>query len=180
MKNLIVGKVYTIHSYKHDGSIHRSWDDTILLESNKDFLVFANCNTKVINSEGKIWYTREPAILYYYKDKWFNIIGQLKEDGLYYYCNIATPTVLEGKYIKYIDYDLDLRVFPDGKYKILDEQEYAYHKKLMNYPEEIDTIVHSELNDLIELVKNKQGPFNPGNVEKYYQKYLEIIDKSKA
>lgn len=180
MKNLEVGKTYIIHSYKHDGNIHRSWDETILLESNKDFLVFANSKSRVINSEGKVWYTKEPAILYYYKDKWFNIIGQLKEDGLYYYCNIATPTVLEGKYIKYIDYDLDLRVFPDGKYKILDEGEYEYHRKLMNYSDEIDVIVHSELNDLIELVDNKQGPFNPGNVEKYYQKYLEIIDKNKA
>ncbi len=180
MKNLEVGKKYAIHSYKHDGSAHRSWDEAILLESNKEYLVFANSRARVVNSEGKVWYTKEPAILYYYKDKWFNIIAQIKEDGIYYYCNIATPTIIEGKYIKYIDYDLDLRVFPDGSYKVLDEQEYKYHKKKMNYQEEIDVIVRSELNDLIELVKNKFGPFNNENVEKYYKKYLEILDKNKA
>lgn len=175
MRNVEIGKKYIIHSYKHDGTAHRSWDESILLESNKDFLVLANSKARVVDAEGKIWYTTEPAIIYFYKDKWFNVIAQIKEKGLYFYCNIATPTIIEGKYIKYIDYDLDLRVFPDGTHKILDENEYAQHKEQMQYSNDIDIIVHSELDCLIELVKNKQGPFEPGNVEKYYKKYLEII-----
>ena len=47
------------------------------------------------------------------KDRWFNIIGQLKDYGIYFYCNIATPYIIDEKVIKYIDYDLDLRVFPN-------------------------------------------------------------------
>ena len=34
-------------------------------------------------------------------------------------------------------------------YKILDKSEYEYHKKIMNYPDEIDKIVKYELNRLI-------------------------------
>lgn len=44
----------------------------------------------------------------FFKDRWFNIIGQLKDYGIYFYCNIATPTLIDNKVIKYIDYDLDL------------------------------------------------------------------------
>jgi protein associated with RNAse G/E len=89
--------------------------------------------TKVIESDGRCWRTKEPAIMYFYKNSWYNVIGQLKKNGIYYYCNIASPYVIDGNTIKYIDYDLDLRVFPNGSYKILDKGEYKYHSKLMNY-----------------------------------------------
>ena len=44
---------------------------------------------------------------------------------------------------------LDLRVYPDGGYKILDTNEYNYHKKKMKYPDTIDKIVKKKgiLND---------------------------------
>ncbi|MEG2620546.1 MAG: DUF402 domain-containing protein [Bacilli bacterium] len=175
MKNMKIGDNYTIHCYKHDGTIHRSWDEAILLDVNKDYLVFGNSKAKVNNCDGRIWYTKEPAIIYYYKDKWYNVITQFKEKGIYYYCNIATPTILEGKYIKYIDYDLDLRVFPDDSYKILDESEYEYHRKKMNYPDEVDFIVKKELKNLIAAYEKKDGPFNKDEDKKYYDKYMLII-----
>ena len=175
MKNMKIGDNYTIHCYKHDGSIHRSWDEAMLLDINKDFLVFGNKRAKVNNSDGRIWYTKEPAIIFYYKNKWYNIITQFKENGIYYYCNIASPTILEGKVIKYIDYDLDLRVFADGSYKILDKAEYEYHKAKMNYPKEIDIIVKQELKNLIKLYELKQGPFDYEYVKKYYDKYMQLL-----
>ena len=71
--------------------------------------------------------------MYFFDNEWFNIIVQLKKDGIYYYCNIASPFIIEEGTIKYIDYDLDLRIFPDGEYKILDQMEYNYHKRILNY-----------------------------------------------
>lgn len=175
MRNIKVGENYTIHCYKHDGTIHRSWNEAVFLELNKDFLVFANKKARVNNSDGRIWYTKEPAIIFYYKDKWYNIICQFKNNGIYYYCNIASPTVIEGRVIKYIDYDLDLRVFPDGTYKILDQSEYEYHKKKMKYPEEIDIIVNSELKELIKMCEEKKGPFDKDFLNKYYEQYMEYL-----
>ena len=60
---------------------------------------------------------------------------------------MASPFIIEDGAIKYIDYDLDLRVFPDGAFKVLDRGEYKYHKAKMNYPKEIDDILE---NDYIE------------------------------
>lgn len=175
MKNMKIGDNYIIHCYKHDGTIHRSWDEAMLLDINKDFLVFGNKRARVNNSDGRIWYTKEPAIIFYYKNKWYNIITQFKESGIYYYCNIASPTIIEGKVIKYIDYDLDLRVFQDGTYKVLDKSEYEYHKKKMNYSKEIDIIVKQELKKLIKLYELKAGPFNYECVKKYYDKYMLLL-----
>ena len=179
MKKMNIGDNFEIHCYKHDGNIHRTWDEAMLLEVNKDFMVFGNKKAKVSNSDGKIWHTKEPAIIFYYKDKWYNIITQFKENGIYYYCNIASPTIIEGKVIKYIDYDLDLRVFSDGSYKILDRSEYEYHKKKMNYSKEIDIIVNTELKNLIQLYEKREGPFNYEYVKKYYDKYMLLLSNKK-
>ena len=67
------------------------------------------------------------------KKKWYNVICMIRKTGVYYYCNIASPTLYDGEALKYIDYDLDLKVFPDGNYRVLDEEEYRQHEKQMNY-----------------------------------------------
>lgn len=171
MDKLLIGKRYKIHSYKHNGKIHREWDEAVLLEKHEDYLIFGNNHTRVIESDGRVWRTKEPAIMYFYKNKWYNVIGQYKQDGIYYYCNMASPFVIVEDTIKYIDYDLDLRVFPDGSFKVLDRGEYNYHKSIMNYSKEIDVILKSELTDLINLVREKKEPFASGVVEKYYLEY---------
>ncbi|MEG1495545.1 MAG: DUF402 domain-containing protein [Bacilli bacterium] len=177
MEQIKIGDQYVIHCYKHDGNIHRFWDEARLLEINDDYLVFGNDHTKVIEADGRTWKTKEPAIMYFFKNNWFNVIGQYKKNGIYYYCNIASPYILEGKTIKYIDYDLDLRVFPDGSFKILDRGEYNYHKVKMSYSEDIDKVIKSELTVLIELAKAKEGPFRPGRVESYYNVYKDLKEK---
>ena len=131
-------------------------DEAVLLEINDEYIVCGNCKTLVTESDGIKHKTKEPAILFFYKKRWFNIIGQLKKYGLFFYCNIATPFLIDDKIIKYIDYDLDLRVFSDGTYKVLDKSEYEYHKKKMNYPKEIDIIVKEELKNLIKLYESKK------------------------
>ena len=41
-EELIVGRKYAIHGYKHDGKIHRSWDEAVLIEIHDDYLIFGN------------------------------------------------------------------------------------------------------------------------------------------
>jgi protein associated with RNAse G/E len=177
MNNLKIGTKLKIHSYKHDGTIYRSWNEAIVLDITDNYIVVGNNKTLVTEYDGRTWRTQEPAIIYYYKNKWYNVICQLKNLGIYYYCNIATPYIIEDNTIKYIDYDLDLRIFPDDTYKILDSAEYQYHKKVMNYPDEIDTIVKQELDNLIFSYKSKEDLFNNFTVQYYYSLYKEFKEK---
>lgn len=169
-----IGDKYKIHCYKHNGHIYQASDEAVILDINDDYIVCGNNEVSVTEIDGKSYKTHELAIIYFYKHNWFNIIAQLKEFGLFYYCNIATPYVIEDNVIKYIDYDLDLRVFPDGGYKILDRNEYNYHKKKMNYPPEIDIIVKKELDALIKMKKANEGAFNKDKVIEYKEKYTKL------
>ena len=55
-----------------------------------------------------------------------NVIAMFKEGkGICYYVNIASPTLYDDGFLKYIDYDLDVKLYPDGVERTLDENEYA-------------------------------------------------------
>ena len=177
MNNIKVGDKLKLYCYKHDGTLEHTSDEAIVLENTDEYLVCGNGRTRITEKDGRSHMTNEPAVLFFYKNHWFNIIGQLKKFGLFYYCNLASPYIIDGKSIKYIDYDLDLRVFPDGGFRVLDRNEYNYHKKIMHYPEEIDHIVKAELSYLIEMEKKHEGPFQEGIVDKYYKAY-ENMKKS--
>lgn len=174
MKQICVGDCYQIQCYKHNGKIHRAWDEAVVLDVKKDYIVFGNNKTRVIESEGTTWRTKEPAIMYFFKNKWYNIISQMKRDGIYYYCNIATPYLIEEGTIKYIDYDLDLRVFPKGEYKILDKLEYQYHKKKMEYSEDLDIVVNNAMKELLDDYNSHVPMFDSRTNEEYLKLYYDL------
>ena len=144
------------------------------MDIKKDFIVLGNENVLVTKEDGRTWRTKEPAIMFFYNNRWFNIIAQLKTNGIFYYCNIASPYVIDQNIVKYIDYDLDLRVFNDGAFKILDRNEYSYHRKLMKYPKEINYIIKQELSNLIEMKKSGEFPFNEKCIEYYYEIFKKV------
>jgi len=169
-----IGDKLKVHCYKHNGKINSISDEAIVLEETDELLICGNYHAKLTDNEGNSHRTKEPAIIFFYKNNWFNVIAQFKEYGLFYYCNIASPYLIDDGVIKYIDYDLDLRVFPDGTHKILDKNEYKYHKKIMKYSKELDLIIHKELEKLIEIKKSNDGPFNIRIINEYLEKFEKI------
>ena len=173
------GKKTQIHSYKHDQSLHRVWETAVILDFDEKMIVTGNKNTKVIEHNGRKWYTKEPAICFFYAEKWFNVIAMLKKDGIYYYCNLSSPVLYDGEALKYIDYDLDLKVFPDGTMLVLDEKEYAHHAERMNYDEALKEIINNQLLALQEMVIKKEKPFDAQYVKKYAEEFNQFIKKNK-
>ncbi len=180
MKRYMIGDKLKIQCYKHNGKIHRAWDEAVILDVKEDYIVCGNDKTLVTESAGNMWRTKEPAIMYFFKNSWYNIIVQLKKDGVYYYCNIATPYIIEENTIKYIDYDLDLRIFPNGNYKVLDKMEYEYHKTIMNYSEELEKSIQLGLNELINSYQKNYRYFDNYINNEYYKKYNKLVKTSKV
>lgn len=174
MNKLKKGMHLQIQCYKHNGKVHRCWDEAVLIDIKKDYMVFGNEKTLVTESQGNTWRTKEPAVMYFFKNRWYNIIVQFKKEGITYYCNIASPFIIEDNTIKYIDYDLDLRIFPNGSFKILDKGEYKYHKKLMNYSKDLDIAIRSALTELITDYQNGDIAFNKQENIKYNNIYKQI------
>ncbi|PSL43654.1 hypothetical protein B0H94_110130 [Salsuginibacillus halophilus] len=166
------GSNIQVQSYKHNGKLHRVWEETLVLQGTSQEIIGGNDRIIVRESDGRKWRTREPAICYFHAQKWFNVIAMIRADGVYYYCNLGTPFVWDEEALKYIDYDLDIKVFPDRTYKILDEDEYRLHQEQMNYPREVDLNVQQGLQELQSWICQGKGPFNPDFPEQWYERFL--------
>ncbi len=163
-----------IQSYKHDGSLHRIWEKATVLDENDDYIIVANKRTKVIESNGRFWHTREPSVSWFFKHHWFNIIGIIKREGLHFYCNIASPYLVDEEALKYIDYDLDIKVLDDFSYTILDRNEYNKHMERMDYSVELKEILEKELLTLRNMIENRLEPFSEELVTSWYSAYKNI------
>lgn len=168
-----------IQSYKHDESLHRIWEKATVLEATDDYIIVANKRTKVIEANGRFWHTREPSVTWFYKHNWFNVIGIIKRDCIHFYCNIASPYMIDDEGLKYIDYDLDIKVIEDFSFNILDRNEYNKHKEKMGYSTDIKRILEKELIVLRKMIENRKDPFNQDLVKSWYQIYEENMNGKK-
>ena len=154
----IVGRWFGIQCFKHDGSLHRCWDRALILENNKDFIVTATKRAKVV-------------------EEWWNAICMLKHDGICFYCNIASPSIISKDYIKYIDYDLDAKLFTNNEIRVLDEKEYAHHRSTYGYDDDLDAVLTYTIKLIVERMKNHEFPFDDEQIKQYFDQFLEMTKK---
>lgn len=74
--------------------------------------------------------TLEPGDVFferYWFHRWYNIFAIYDEGERFkgWYANISTPIAFDGETIRYTDLDLDLWVWPDRRFVVLDEDEFA-------------------------------------------------------
>lgn len=174
MSMLEIGKQIFIQSYKHKGSLHRTWAKGTFLEETDEYYVLVTYKTLVSEANGRVWQTREPALCFFYKHCWFNVISMIRKNGVTYYCNLASPSLIDEEALKNIDYDLDLKVYPSGDIVVLDEDEFERHKVTMQYSKEIVDILEHQLDVLAQMAYKKEGPFDPLVLESYYHLYLGL------
>lgn len=173
------GKWIEVQGYKHDGRMHRIWDSVYVLDENEKYIVVASTKTKVVEHDFRVWYTKEPAIMIFFKNHWWNVIAMLKEVGLTYYVNLASPYIIDNSRVKYIDYDLDIKLYPNQDIKVIDVREYGYHRKKYGYSESIDKILRYNINDIKKAMQNKEFPFSEEIIKKYYDEFLKLTSKGK-
>jgi len=163
-----------IQAYKHDGSFHRCWSHGFVVRDDEDYIVVVSNRTRVVESNCRSWHTKEKAVFIFSKKEWFNTIATfLEEGGVRFYVNIASPAIIDNNYIKFIDYDLDLKLFPTGFTKVLDVNEFNAHCEKYGYSSDLKRILENAVNENIEKFKNKQEPYQ----EEMINKYIADFDK---
>lgn len=172
-----IGHWLAVQCFKHDGTIHRCWDRGLVLENNDDYIVIVSKRAKVTESNGRTWFTKEPAVTIFSKKEWWNVICMIKESGVCYYCNIASPCICDKNSIKYIDYDLDLKLFPNDDTRLLDEKEYLKHKDQYRYESDLDEVLRYQTKELLDKMHRRVFPFDDKIVLDYYDDYLQMVKK---
>lgn len=173
MNDLLKHKNIDIISYKHDGELHRVWKNVFKIYEDDEITIIINNKVEVIDGDGRRWKTREPAVCYFFKKYWFNVICMLRSDDVYYYCNLSSPYIIDEEGLKYIDYDLDVKLFPSGEIVLLDRDEYDFNIKDLHYSDELRKIIKINLDILLDFINQKKDPFNKQSVYSWYEKFIQ-------
>ena len=175
--NSLEKKWIIIQAYKHNEELHRQWTHSYVLRDDEDYFVLASIRAAVVESDGRKWHTKEPAIFVLSKKNWFNVIAMLKEKGVCYYVNIASPAIFDKNFIKYIDYDLDIKLYEDGTTRLLDVSEYKKHADEQGYSEDIKEILQHSVDKVYNMINKKEFPFVDEEILNYYKKFETETNK---
>src|SRR5438045_2892424 len=114
--------VWQILSLKFDKRPHYTWP-AVLNEDNGHLLRLRSLigGTLIHYTRGFEEAVRRPADLTFWRDRWYNVFTNYHEDGKLrnFYCNVTMPLTVQDSTISFVDLDLDVRVAPDGTYRIL-------------------------------------------------------------
>ncbi|MCR4562269.1 MAG: DUF402 domain-containing protein [Bacilli bacterium] len=160
-----------VQAYKHDGSLHREWSPAYLVEETDDYYALASRASLVTEFDGRKWVTKEHAIFILFKNEWKNIICMSKDDGICYYVNIASPTLLDKGCLKYIDYDLDVKLYPNGDIQGLDFQEFERHGEKYGYSPELIKCIYDCFSKVKQEMSDRVFPYTGEEVRKLYEKF---------
>ena len=167
-------KWVTVQAYKHDGLLHRQWSPAYLTIENNDYWALSSKASLVTENDGRRWMTKEHAVFILFKHEWMNIICMMKENGgICYYVNVASPAIKNRCFLKYIDYDLDVKLFPDETIKELDEQEFERHVLTYGYSGELTAAIKKSFSSIKKRMQDGVFPFNKNDVRTIYQKFLD-------
>lgn len=168
-----------IKSFKHNGHIHRLWEQNWLVpewrladaQREESAMVVINRQTPIQEASGKQWVSRVPAVSFFLPGQWFNVVALIEEDGVRYYCNIASPPYRQEGVITYIDYDLDvIRTIDESRY-VVDQDEYERHKSLYHYPQLVQNKVQEGLYTVLDRIDHNKSPFHDDTVMAYYRSW---------
>jgi protein associated with RNAse G/E len=165
-----------IKSFKHDGHLHRMWLQNwafprSLLHPdhiNESMTVTINSQTRIQESDGKEWTSRIPGISFFVPAQWYNIVALIEENGVRYYCNVASPPFINNNVVTYIDYDLDVVMMPNGDVHVLDRDEYEQHKVEYHYSAVVQDKVERGLEALLKRIARKAAPFQDDLIAQYH------------
>ena len=101
----------------------------------------------------------------------------IKTDGVCFYCNIASPSIIENDFIKYVDYDLDVKLYPGGGIRLLDEKEYRFNKKKYQYSDDLDKVLRYETEKIEKKMNERSFPFDEQKIMEYYEQYMKFLGR---
>ena len=117
-------------------------------------LIEAYFNREDLSFHGVILKNNDRFVERYYENRWYNIfeIHDREDDHLKaWYCNVTMPAEFSEGQIAYVDLALDLLVYPDNGFLILDEDEF----EALDISEANRIKARQALDELINKAKNR-------------------------
>ena len=153
----------TVFVRKHDwrGAFRYAWRGEVSRRTDRMLLLQAIWQGPGEPLVGTIRFEAGDRFLeYYYPGRPYAIWQIERPDGALkgWYCNVSTPPVERDGILRFDDLLLDVLVYPDGRYTVLDEDEFAAaHAEGM--PEDRVALARAGLAALVGMIERGEAPF---------------------
>ena len=118
----------TVFKQNHLGQPVFSWQGELIAETSTSRLVSARFSGADAVEVDKATFRKDDLMLErYYNDRWYNVFEVhqgLSDQVKCWYINLSYPAQFNSESITWQDLALDLVVYPNGEYKMLDEDEF--------------------------------------------------------
>ena len=121
-------RTLTVFKQNHMGEPVFNWKGELIAETPTSRLISAHFNVADAMPVDKVTFLRGDLMLEsYYTDRWYNLfeVYQGSSDQVKcWYLNLSYPAQFSVETIIWQDLALDLLVYPNGEYRLLDEDEF--------------------------------------------------------
>jgi Ribonuclease G/E len=157
-----VGSTIDIEHVKLDGRIFHLGEALIESFDNENSVVkFSRVfrregvydGLKTLKETGDIAITEAKIGEWHFKTQYFSKDGKSKGT----YVNFNTPIELYPYSIRYVDLEIDVCVWPDGKIEILDEEKFENAVREGLVPKKLSEIVRERLQEILKDLSSKQA-----------------------
>lgn len=157
MKQIKKQHFLDVQSFKMNGNLYRQWNGVKIFFEDDDLVGIVLNKTKVSEPTTK-WSIVEPVFWFFSKKYFFNIQVTPKKAGMFYYINLASPFFIEDDTIKYIDFDFDLKIYPNKMFSVVDQKDFERNKS--QYDKKTISVIHENIAIVTELIYKKWKMFD--------------------
>jgi len=154
------GRRITVNARKYDGSLRRQWTAGVV--SQTDGLTIAVGRFEFDVDHNDLGQIKAGTISFehFWSDRWYNIFRFHEPDGSLrnYYCNVAMPFTLEGETLEFVDLDIDVVVWPDGRVEVLDRDDFEENTVKFGYPNDVIEKTETALLELLSIIEAGEMP----------------------
>ena len=151
-----------INARKFDNKIHRSWKCKFIEQKDSLLLFVGEFDKEITHNDLGIIRRGTVSYEYYWLDRFYNIFRFHEPEGglRNFYCNVNMPPTFANGVLDYIDLDIDVLVWNDFSFKILDMEDFEYNSVKFKYSKKVIENSKKSLAELLQMIKTREFPFD--------------------
>ena len=139
-----------------------SWPGTLVKLTDELAVVrasFASISGTPVFVDGVPFSLGDTFTEFYFRTRWYNVFHIADVHGRHkgWYCNVTRIPSMDAQGISFIDLALDLFAHPDGRYAVLDEDEFEAARQNVYTPEDAAQAQRA-IAELVELAREGRLP----------------------
>jgi protein associated with RNAse G/E len=158
---LAAGTRVPVAATKYDGSMHYRYDCMVVADEGDQLLAFVPAGTLLHSYRGRRRTARHFLRVHDTEHHWnLEVMWEPDWRPNKHSVNIARPSSWDAGTLRFVDLDLDISWWADGRVLLLDEDEFAEHRVRFGYPPVVVQRAWEAVDEVRSLISTRTPPFD--------------------